>query len=393
MGSSQIRVASHTATMLASLPIIFILVASSLQMADSLQSPSLSSRRLLVSGYSQTLANYALRTDEETILVETQTWNVGEQYMSWIEPSNDTNTFYVAHEMWPGSYDGISGGAVSRWKISEDGSSVSRLEWVSLGTSLGSNLPVHLVISHQHRLIYAANYGGSSLSALTLGSRGEVGGVSIQVDFPLAGDQCRDSPHPHQTLVHGDKVWVVDLGCDMIRHFHYKDGTLEVMGKVMLESGTGPRHMVLHPHKELVFLVCELSNIVQVYRLQDTAEGGMELLQQLELSSDTDGTNYGAEILIGGPGNRYVYVSSRGDQGRLVVYTLQEEDRLVRSQEVILAGTWPRSIALHGEYLLALDQKGEGMEVFQVDQYTGKLSWRGWSQTPGQAACVQIING
>jgi len=168
---------------------------------------------------------------------------------------------------------------------------------------------------------------------------------------------------------------------------------LEVMGKVVLESGTGPRHMVLHPHKELVFLVCELSNIVQVYRLQDTAEGGMELLQQLELSSDTDGTNYGAEILIGGPGNRYMYVSSRGDQGRLVVYTLQEEDILVRSQEVILTGTWPRSIALHGGYLLALDQKGEGMEVFQVDQHTGKLSWRGWSQTPGQAACVQIIKG
>merc|ERR1719153_1638059 len=110
--------------------------------------------RILVSGYSQTLAEYSLHLDPKPFLMEEQLWSVGDQYMSWIEVSDDGKTFYAAHETWPGSYEGVPGGAVSRWTIQEDRSAVNRSEWTSVGSSsLGSNLPVHLVISQEHGLI------------------------------------------------------------------------------------------------------------------------------------------------------------------------------------------------------------------------------------------------
>ena len=82
-----------------------------------------------------------------------------------------------------------------------------------------------------------------------------------------------------------------------------------------MRAGAGPRHAVLHPSRELMFLLCELQSYVQVYRYDQTT-GELELLQELELSS-TQG-DAGAEILVGTTG-KFVYASSRGS-GVVVVY-------------------------------------------------------------------------
>ena len=61
-----------------------------------------------------------------------------------------------------------------------------------------------------------------------------------------------------------------------------------------MRAGAGPRHAVIHPERDLMFLLCELQSYLQVYRY-DQASGQFDLLQELELSS-TPG-DAGAEIL------------------------------------------------------------------------------------------------
>ena len=73
---------------------------------------------------------------------------------------------------------------------------------------------------------------------------------------------------PHQTVVRGGSVWVVDLGCDAVWHFTHRPGVerLARAGVTLTPAGCGPRHMALHPSKPLAFLLCEQDSLVLVYR-------------------------------------------------------------------------------------------------------------------------------
>ena len=95
-----------------------------------------------------------------------------------------------------------------------DQSGIGRLESVNTG----SVYTAHLQVDKSQGAAYAANYGGSTLSVISLTDLGGLGELEKVESY---GD-CRDASHPHQTLTSGDFVWVVDLGCDTIRH--YKTG-------------------------------------------------------------------------------------------------------------------------------------------------------------------------
>ena len=67
-------------------------------------------------------------------------------------------------------------------------------------------------------------------------------------------------------MLYGSWVWVVDLGCDTIWHYKVEKKQIVKLGETPVIAGLGPRHMVVHHQKKLVFLVGELQSIVEVYR-------------------------------------------------------------------------------------------------------------------------------
>ena len=135
---------------------------------------------------------------------------------------------------------------------------MSRLDTVILPTKS----PAHLLASLETGLAFAANYGGHSFTAARI-EGGKLGDVSYHETF---GDGCRDASHPHQTVAYGSWVWVVDLGCDTIWHYKVENKEVVKLGKTSVTAGMGPRHMVVHQQKKLVFLVGELQSLVEVYR-------------------------------------------------------------------------------------------------------------------------------
>ena len=103
---------------------------------------------------------------------------------------------------------------------------IGRLESVNTG----SVYTAHLQVDKNQRTAYAANYGGSTLSVISLADLGGLGQLEKVESY---GEGCRDASHPHQTVTSGDWVWVVDLGCDTI--WHYKQAGGET-GLTMLVS-------------------------------------------------------------------------------------------------------------------------------------------------------------
>ena len=166
------------------------------------------------------------------------------------------------------------------------------------------------------------------------------------------GDGCRDDSHPHQIVIMGDFVWVVDLGCDSIYTYRIEEGQLTRLSSTAVGAGFGPRHMAISG--DIAIVACELQSHVLVFNINP--DGSLEQTQDLQYAS-ADG-NKGAEILVH---NGYVYASSRG-VGVVVVYSM-ENNQLTRIQELALDGTWPRSIAIKEDIMLAADKNGESIQV------------------------------
>jgi len=219
---------------------------------------------------------------------------------------------------------------------------------------------------------YTANYGDGTWSVVGVNiTTGELGSLERTLNYST---KACPVPHPHETVVLGPHIWVVDLGCDVIHH-HWWNGTdLVEVNSTKLEKGHGPRHMALHPNKNIAVVVCELKNVLQVYKV-DTSFGKLELLQEVDLTSKS--SNAGAEIILVPKGEDLnVYVSSRG-VGIIEFFKMDgTTNKLERVQEFLLAGTWPRHMAIHpsGGLLAVGDQKGNKVLLVRVDEHNGQLS-------------------
>ena len=65
----------------------------------------------------------------------------------------------------------------------------------------------------------------------------------------------------------------MDLGCDVIHHYHLdrESGVLTRMADITVGEGRGPRHMTLLPERGLAMVVCELENYIMVIVIYSTS--------------------------------------------------------------------------------------------------------------------------
>ena len=231
------------------------------------------------------------------------------------------------------------------------------------------------MISDEHSMAYVASYGGGSWSAIPL--EGPEQKLSPNEQRFVFGPGCRNNTsHPHETVVQGSHVWVVDLGCDAIYHYNKTEKGMERLETAHVGTGRGPRHMLLIPERNISLVVCELENFLQVHSL-DNKTGQLTLKKEVSLVSVKN--NAGAEILLH-HNRKWVYVSSRG-VGTVVVFHLVDNDQVVEKvQEFRLTGTWPRHMAIYqGDYyknkwLVVADQKGNHLELLTVNSTDGTLT-------------------
>jgi len=328
-----------------------------------------------------------------------------------------------------------------------------RTESAINSTLVGSIGSVHIHITDQADHLYLANYGGASLTVVPLNSTGHLPDPLSKTELDTIKTysfECGDkTSRPHQTVTKGPHVWVVDLGCNKIRHFKKSeagaDGTLEEQTGTDVPADRGdldgfsfdkqvnigrgaaedlekgrpawselapcaskseikehwnatikdawnstvvkfvekvdpkPRHMALHPTKDLAYVILEGQPYVEVYDV-DATSGALQFKQRVVLTEEYKnesekcppfrdlcpwcGDNppvpqdnlpyYGAEILVS-PNGKNVYASSRRSRDRdpdrdtrgiITVYEVDQDGTLKKPKETKLEGKWCRSMEL-----------------------------------------------
>ncbi|MDE3166294.1 MAG: lactonase family protein [Acidobacteriota bacterium] len=282
-------------------------------------------------------------------------------------------------------------GGVSAFHIDEAGGQLKLLNRVS---SHGSG-PCHLVVDRGGRWVYVANYGSGSVAALPVQPDGSLQEASVfaQHSGSSVNPQRQKGPHAHSTVVSPDNrfLLVADLGLDqvMVYPIEGESGGLNVReaSAVKLAPGSGPRHIVFRPDGKFVYVTCEMSASVTVFRYTPQRPT-LEELQTVPLVPEGySGNRSGAEIAVRGP---FLYASIRGYDAIAGYRIDAATGRLTALGHTPTQGKTPRSFAIDptGAYLLAANQDSDNVVLFRIDGRTGALTPAGETWTAGSPVCV-----
>jgi 6-phosphogluconolactonase len=305
---------------------------------------------------------------------------------------------YVADESATGD------GSISSFRIDEKTGEIEQMQVIS---SKG-NSPCYVSVDETAHSLFAANYGGGNVVAVSLKSDGSLtaeasafackDNVDCGVNGPNAARQ--EGPHMHCAVVSPDNKYLLccNLGEDAIEVFHIDpvgtdDAILGIPTRFAAPSGSGPRHLVFHPNGRWVYCIHELDCTINIYGWEKgkLTPLGDSKISTLASDADLPGAT-GCEIVID-PKGRFVYGNTRGENS-LVVYKVNEKTGfLTEQQRVQTGGTVTRLIAFDPthRWLLCLNQGSSTISVFGHDPKSGKLSPKPTLYPAETPMCVEWI--
>lgn len=190
-------------------------------------------------------------------------------------------------------------------------------------------------------------------------------------------------PHAHCAHFWHDWVFIPDLGENAVFQYRYDPDTKQLTHDTIIpfETGSGPRHMAMHPTMDICYVSNELFNTVCVAKLDasDPSETKKRLvpIQYVSTLENRDQTSYVSEIKLS-PDARFLYVSNRGDNS-LAIFKVLEDGQLERVDVVPTGGKFPRHFAITpcGKAVVVANQDSSNLTMFGRDIQTGLIKATG----------------
>jgi 6-phosphogluconolactonase len=249
--------------------------------------------------------------------------------------------------------------------------------------SAGGQGPCYVSVDRTGKVLLLANYGSGSVAALPIQADGRLGEATAFVQHKAASVNAQSQPRPrgHCILASPNNRFVLaaDLGLDQlfVYRFDAAKGTLTPNDPpfAKIASGTGPRHIAIHPNKKLVYVVSEMGNIVTMFQYADSTGTLTELGTVSTLPKEFTAKSTSAEIEVDRAG-KFLYTSNRGHDSIAVFAIDPKKGTLTPVEYVPTQGKTPRNFEIDptGQYLFAANQDSNNIVLFRVDPNTGKLT-------------------
>lgn len=217
-----------------------------------------------------------------------------------------------------------------------------------------------------------SDYTSGTLSLFPLDKRGNIDGKPRVLHFEGSSvhPTRQRSPHIHSSALSpdGEKLVVIDLGCDKIYRFEVKSGRVaKQLSSISTPVGCGPRFSVFSKDGNYLYVVTELSDEVLVYRTSDFL-----LQNRYPLGEANPGG--GSHIALSANG-KYLYASLRVSSvakecsisDGIAIYKCLENGELKRLNYQPTGGH-PRHFALSadGKALVVACRDDDVIEIFPL---------------------------
>lgn len=292
-----------------------------------------------------------------------------------IQHSVNNPSFIIQEDRWVFAVEetaGEFGGKVKSFAWNEAKTALTPIDEV---WSAGDH-PCHL--SFQDGLLVVSNYSGGNFSVFRVDKQGALSLIqTVQHQGKSIHEARQQGPHVHSATFSPDGKFllVADLGTDKIHSYSVNpDAELPIQPfrEFTCLPGDGPRHLTFSSDGNEVYVVQELSAVLEVF---DYVADTLASKQRLSLTpTDFEGAVGAAEIRIA-PEGKHVYVSNRGDANTITCFQKTDAGQFEQLQQVSSGGIMPRNFNLtpDGNFLLVVHQGSGDVVVFERNPESGKL--------------------
>jgi 6-phosphogluconolactonase len=286
--------------------------------------------------------------------------------------------------------------AVASYKIQSD----STLKPITTHPISGSDL-CHVAVDRTGHVVFAANYGGGSITSMPVDDDGKIGLSAATEGFTGSGPnpQRQKKPFAHEVVVDPVNafVYACDLGTDSIWSFKLGPGGVLTATNPPAAKGPrggGTRHLVFNSDGSMAYVVNEMGVSTSVFS-RNASTGALTLLdtESNVWPGDPAAGSTAAEIVMH-PSGKWLYVSNRNPgHDSIAVFAINAQGGIKLVQSVPSPVKCPRSIAVDptGHWVIAAGQTDNTISVLQVDPATGHLSLTETSATVGSPVCVLFV--
>lgn len=291
---------------------------------------------------------------------------------------------------------GSEAGQVSAFSFDKN---TGQLAFLNSRSSGGAD-PCYISENKTGKWLFVANYSGGSLAALPVHADGTVDSLKqlIQHEGSGVNKGRQEKAHVHSTVISPDDrfLMVADLGMD--QEFVYKIDTManqpltvSTDTVVMMEPGSGPRHLTFHPTKPYAYLINELSGNVYAFNYN---KGKLRQIQQISSHPDNYTGEKGSADIHVSPDGKFLYASNRGDANSLAIYSIDQSTGKLQSKGFqSTMGKHPRNFMIDptGHFLLVANRDSDNIVIFSIDPVTGLLKATGEEISIPNPVCLKMM--
>lgn len=248
---------------------------------------------------------------------------------------------------------------------------------------LRAAVPCHISLDQNEEAIVWADYGNAIAGVCALKADGSLDTARPAVTIQHTGsgpDKPRqDKAHAHCAVVTPDNRYlgVVDLGIDQVKFYDFatwKDGLREVPAMTIKTApGAGPRHILFHPNKRVMFLLNELNNTLSSYRYTGHSLEHICTLSTLPPGFSAFSKSSAVKLTADG---KMVFASNRGHDS-IAAYDFDEQTGMLTLRAISpLTGKFPRDFELMpGEkFMLVGHETSNQIQTYAFDRSKGTLT-------------------
>lgn len=263
-----------------------------------------------------------------------------------------------------------------------------KLEFIN-NKSVNGNGPCYVETDKSGKFAAVANYSTGNLALLRIGDDGALldDAQFIQHEGGSADTSRQKGPHVHESVFSPDQKYLLtpDLGKDQVLVYNFDKNAEEplTLNKTLdSDPGSGPRHIIFHPTLPNLYVIHEMIPYLTVYSYDGDNYTEIQKLQTWP--EGFTGTKDGAELKISADG-RFLYVSHRGDQNSIDIFSINgSTGQLTLKETESAGGKGPRDIEIDptGNYLLVANQGTNNIVTFRRDKETGMITKIGEMNVP-----------
>ena len=310
-------------------------------------------------------------------------------------PSTSNPSFLAVHpnKKWLYSVSETTEGSVSSYRIKDSAS----IELINTIKTNGKG-PCYVSIDNSGRFLLTAQYQSGSVVSLPINRDGSLGNISsfIQHTGRSIIEERQAGPHAHSMVPapEGNLIFSADLGTDIV--YGYKldtiTGKLDSLSKTYIKPGSGPRHIAFHPNRKWMYLLNEISGMVEGYML-NTDSGTLKIIQILQVIKDKNSGAHASDIHID-PSGKFLYAAERDPENTITLFSVNlNTGMLTMIEKVPSGGKVPRNFAIapNGNFLVVGNQNSDNLTIFRIDIKTGKLTQVGMPVSIKSPACIKFM--